>query len=116
MAEEIAMPIPNEADPTELVGTRGAEFNHLFDSVDDLLKRVADIESGDIQKVRAKVRVALMAAKSAWQDGASQVLRPASHIGDSAEDYVHSNPWQSAGLATLVGAALGLVVARRTYE
>ena len=41
----------------------GANFQELFDDVEDLIKRVADIESPDIQKIRAKVRVALMLAE-----------------------------------------------------
>jgi ElaB/YqjD/DUF883 family membrane-anchored ribosome-binding protein len=89
----------------------GAEFKQLFDSVDDLIKRVADIESADIKKIRAKVRVALMAAKSAMNDGASQMRRQARQVAKTTDTYVRSNPWQSVGAATLAGLALGLLIA-----
>ena len=102
--------------PDESDGSWGAEFKHLFDSVEDLLKRVADVESADIQKVRAKVRVALMVAKSALDDGASQVRRQASRFAESTDGYVRDYPWQSAGIATLVGAGLGLLLTSRNSD
>jgi ElaB/YqjD/DUF883 family membrane-anchored ribosome-binding protein len=89
------------------------QFKDLFEGVDDLIKRVADIESAEIQKIRAKVRVALTVAKSALQDGATQVRRQALQVANTTDDYVREHPWQSLGTATLVGFALGLLVSRR---
>ncbi|MEA3133782.1 MAG: hypothetical protein QOG17_1628 [Gammaproteobacteria bacterium] len=94
----------------------GPEFKQLFDSVDDLIKRVADIESAEIQKIRAKVRVALMVAKSALQDGASQVRRQAMQVAATTDGYVRTYPWQSVGTATLAGLVLGLLIAGRDND
>ena len=41
------------------------QFDELFDGVDDLIKRVADVESPEIRKTRAKVHAALVVAKNA---------------------------------------------------
>ena len=67
----------NSATPQPGQNTAGAHFQQLFDDVEDLIKRVADIESPEIQKIRAKVRVAMMLAKSAVEDGAVQMRRQA---------------------------------------
>jgi len=54
-------------------GKLGDQFQELFDGVEDLIKRVSEVDSPEIQKIRAKARVALMMAKSAIADGATQV-------------------------------------------
>jgi ElaB/YqjD/DUF883 family membrane-anchored ribosome-binding protein len=88
-------------------------FDELFDGVDDLIKRVADVESPEIRKIRAKVHAALVAAKSALKDSANQIGRQAVQIADGTEEYWHDDPEQSLGLALLVGVGLGLVVSLR---
>ena len=91
----------------------GANFQELFDDVEDLIKRVADIESPEIQKIRAKVRVALMLAKSAVQDGAVQVRRQARQAAHTTDAYLRDYPWQALGLGTLLGFGVGVLIARR---
>jgi ElaB/YqjD/DUF883 family membrane-anchored ribosome-binding protein len=89
------------------------QFKELFDDVEELIKRVADVESPDIQKIRAKARVALVVAKSALKDGALQVRHQARQAASTTDGYVRQSPWQALGLATLFGVAVGLLVARR---
>jgi ElaB/YqjD/DUF883 family membrane-anchored ribosome-binding protein len=84
-------------------------FDELFDGVDDLIKRVADVESPEIRKIRAKVHAALVVAKSALKDSANQVRRQAVQVAGS-DEYLNDDPGQSLGLALLVGVGLGLVV------
>ena len=43
----------------------GPPWEELFDGVDDLIKRVADIENPEIRKMRAKVHASMVVAKSA---------------------------------------------------
>ena len=88
------------------------QFSELFESVEDLIKRVAEIDSPDIQKIRAKARVALMAAKSAAQDGASHVGRRARRAAETTDGYLREYPWVALGLGTLIGFGAGLLVAR----
>ena len=90
-----------------------ANFQQLFDDVEDLIKRVADIESPEIQKIRAKVRVALMLAKSAVQDGAVQMRRQARQVAHTTDAYLRDYPWQALGLGTLLGFGVGVLVARK---
>ena len=88
-----------------------AQFDPLFDSVDDLIKRVAEIDSPEVQKIRAKARVALMVAKSALQDGAVHIGRQARQAAGTTDDYLREYPWYALGLGTLVGFGMGILVA-----
>jgi ElaB protein len=90
----------------------GEEFQELFDGVEDLIRRVADVQSPEVQKIRAKARVALMMAKSAIQDGATHVGRQARRAAGTTDDYLREYPWYALGAGTLLGFGLGLLVAR----
>jgi ElaB/YqjD/DUF883 family membrane-anchored ribosome-binding protein len=87
-------------------------FHDLFDGVEDLIKRVAEIDSPDIQKIRAKARVALIAAKSAAQDGATHVGRQARRAAESTDGYLREYPWYALGLVALLGFGAGILAAR----
>jgi ElaB protein len=104
-------------------GKLDEQFRDLFDGVEDLIKRVSEVNSPEIQKIRAKARVALMVAKSAIADGAghvgSQARRAAGATGDyvrraagTTDDYVREYPWYALGAGALVGFALGVLVSR----
>jgi ElaB/YqjD/DUF883 family membrane-anchored ribosome-binding protein len=88
--------------------------NSFLDSVEDLMSALKDIESPDIARVRAKVRLALVAAKSAAADTAAQIGTGARQIGQRTDGFVRDNPWQVIGIAAAVGLAVGLLASRRS--
>ena len=90
-----------------------AQFHELFDGVEDLIKRVAEVESPEIQKIRAKARAALIVARSAVQDGAAHVGRKARWAAETTDDYLREYPWYALGLVALLGFGAGLLAARR---
>ena len=90
---------------------------HLSDfigNVEELTKAIKDVETPDIARLRAEVRIAMAAAKSALHDGAKRVRSQAQHITRSTDDYVRDNPWQVVGIAAVVGLVLGMVMTRRS--
>jgi ElaB/YqjD/DUF883 family membrane-anchored ribosome-binding protein len=104
-------------------GKLNEQFRELFDGVEDLIKRVSEVNSPEIQKIRAKARVALMVAKSAIADGAAHVSNRARAAAGSTgeyvrraagttDDYIRDYPWYALGAGALVGFALGVLVSR----
>ncbi len=91
-----------------------ASINDFLDNVDDLTKAIKDVDSPEIARVRAKVKMALAAAKSALSDGAAQVRGQAKQVGRTTDSYVRDNPWQVVGIAAVVGIALGILMTRRS--
>jgi ElaB/YqjD/DUF883 family membrane-anchored ribosome-binding protein len=80
-----------------------AQFEELFDGVDDLIKRVADTENPEIRKIRAKVHASMMAAKSA--------RRPSSPAYDASARAMDAEyPGEALGMALLVGLGLGVIM------
>jgi ElaB/YqjD/DUF883 family membrane-anchored ribosome-binding protein len=90
------------------------QVNNFLDSVDDLTKALKDVETPDIARVRAKVKIALVAAKSAVTDTAQQLGTQARAVGKQTDDFVRDNPWQVIGIAAVVGLAVGILASRRS--
>jgi len=101
-------------------------YEQLFDGVDDLIRRVADVENPEIRKVRAKVHAALVAAKSAYEtkseveQGANWVRREPIQVAggellqaESIDDDLGDYDGQALGVALLVGLGLGLIASVR---
>jgi ElaB/YqjD/DUF883 family membrane-anchored ribosome-binding protein len=91
-----------------------ASINDFLDNVDDLTKAIKDVETPEIARVRAKVKMALSAAKSALSDSADQVRGQARQLTRTTDGYVRDNPWQVVGIAAVVGVVLGVVMSRRS--
>jgi ElaB/YqjD/DUF883 family membrane-anchored ribosome-binding protein len=90
------------------------QVSNFLDHVEDLTKALKDVETPDIARVRAKVKIALVAAKSAVADTASQIRSQAADVGKRTDGYVRDNPWQVVGIAAIVGLAVGFFASRRS--
>jgi ElaB/YqjD/DUF883 family membrane-anchored ribosome-binding protein len=89
------------------------QVRSFLDNVEDLTRALKDVDSPEIAKVRAKVKIALAAAKSAVADTASQLRDQAQQVGRQTDGFVRDNPWQVIGIAALVGLAVGIFASRR---
>lgn len=100
------------------------QINSFLENVEDLTKALKDVDTPDVARVRAKVKIALAAAKSAVSDTAAQIgdraqeagrqlNKHARHYGKQTDSYVRDNPWQIVGVAAVVGLAVGILASRR---
>ena len=89
------------------------QVNNFLENVEDLTKALRDVATPDIARVRAKVKIALAAAKSAMADSAAQLRDQAQYVGKRTDTFVRDNPWQVIGVAALVGLAVGIFASRR---
>jgi ElaB/YqjD/DUF883 family membrane-anchored ribosome-binding protein len=102
------------ANSTAHAGRRAnAQVDGFLDSVDDLTKALKDIDTPDVARVRAKVKMALSAAKSAVADTAAQLGTQAKQAGKFTDGFVRDNPWQVIGIAAVIGLAVGVLASRR---
>jgi ElaB/YqjD/DUF883 family membrane-anchored ribosome-binding protein len=90
------------------------QVSTFLDHVEDLTKALKDIDTPDIARVRAKVKIALVAAKSAVADTAAQIGSQAKVVGQRTDGFVRDNPWQVVGIAAVVGLAVGFFASRRS--
>jgi len=92
------------------------QVRNFLDNVEDLTKALKDVDTPDVARVRAKVKIALAAAKSAVADTATQLKGHAQVVGKRTDSYVRDNPWQVIGVAAVIGLAVGILASRRSSE
>lgn len=89
------------------------EIKNLIADVEELVARVADLKDHDVAKMRTRVMDALEAAKDSLAGGAETLKRHTQKAVSGADEMVRDNPWTAVGVAALVGAVIGMLVARR---
>jgi ElaB/YqjD/DUF883 family membrane-anchored ribosome-binding protein len=92
------------------------QINSFIENVEDLTDALRNVETPEIARVKAKVKIALAAAKSALSDGAAQVRSQARQVSRNTDIYVRDNPWQVVGIAALIGIAVGILASRRRLD
>jgi ElaB/YqjD/DUF883 family membrane-anchored ribosome-binding protein len=90
------------------------EIKNLIADVEDLVARIADLNDADVARVRSRVMRAVDSAKESLAGSADTLRRQAQRAVSGADDYVRESPWQAVGLAAVVGAVVGILVARRS--
>jgi ElaB/YqjD/DUF883 family membrane-anchored ribosome-binding protein len=98
----------------DVKATASAEIKNLLADVQELVASLANMEEADVQRLRGKVQRAMDAAKQSIAESAELVRRKGQGVAESADDYIHESPWQALGMAALVGALVGVLLARRS--
>lgn len=94
----------------------GAVKNELIDLYNDVLDFVSKPElrnDPDVGAIRQKIERGMSAARESVADATRKVSRQAGHAVHVADEYAHNEPWRVAGMAALVGLALGVLMSRR---
>jgi ElaB/YqjD/DUF883 family membrane-anchored ribosome-binding protein len=107
------MESPSSSPTARKVGDfANAQVSNFLNSVEDLTNALKDVDSPEIARVRTKVKLALVAAKSAASDTASQIRSQAEQVGQRTDTFVRNNPWQVVGIAAVVGLVVGLLTSQ----
>jgi ElaB/YqjD/DUF883 family membrane-anchored ribosome-binding protein len=89
------------------------EFNTLVSDTESLLKQTSETAGSQVDELRNKITENLARAKDVLQQSEESIREQSRVAVQATEDYVHSHPLQSVGIAAGVGFLLGLLVARR---
>ena len=92
---------------------KGAEWRNLVADVEDLVKKVANVDDAEIARIRGKVVDTLAKAKSVASEGTAAVRAKAGEASEVTDHYVHENPWAAIGIAAAIGIVIGFVASRR---
>jgi ElaB/YqjD/DUF883 family membrane-anchored ribosome-binding protein len=92
---------------------RGAEWRNLVADVEDLIKKVANVDDEEVAEIRAKVEDTLARAKTSAAQGIAAIRGQAEEVTEATDVYVRENPWAAIGIAAAVGIVIGFVAGRR---
>ena len=92
---------------------RGDEWRNLVADVEDLVKKVANVDDAEIAQIRAKVEDTLAKAKTTAGEGVAAVRARAGEATEATDEYVRENPWAVIGIAAAIGIVIGFVAGRR---
>jgi ElaB/YqjD/DUF883 family membrane-anchored ribosome-binding protein len=98
----------------KLKGVAAEEIRNLIADVEDMVARLADLNDADVATMRTKVMATVDAAKETLAESAETLRRQAQRAMSGADGYVRESPWAAVGVAALVGALVGILVARRS--
>jgi ElaB/YqjD/DUF883 family membrane-anchored ribosome-binding protein len=86
------------------------EFNTVVAQTEQLLKTVADAGGERAGALRGSVEQSLAKAKERLRELQQSATDQTHAAMETADEYVHDNPWQAVGIAAGVGAVVGLVL------
>jgi len=92
---------------------RSTEWKNLVADVEDLVKKVANVDDEEIAEIRARVEDTLEKAKTSAGAGIAALRGRTEEITEATDEYVRENTWAAIGIAAAVGIVIGFVAGRR---
>jgi ElaB/YqjD/DUF883 family membrane-anchored ribosome-binding protein len=92
---------------------RSTEWKNLVADVEDLVKKVANVDDAEISEIRAKVEDTLEKARTTAGAGIAAVRGRTEDVTEATDEYVRENPWAAIGIAAAVGIVIGFIAGRR---
>lgn len=94
-------------------GSDPSEINKLVEDIKDLFSRNALINSPEVAMLRERIESGVETLKKTSSEISREATQHVKQLAQSADHYVSNQPWRSAGIALLVGVAVGYVVGRK---
>jgi len=92
---------------------RSTEWKNLVADVEDLVKKVANVDDAEIAEIRDRVEDTLAKAKTTAGVGLAVAREHAEGATDATDEYVRENPWAAIGIAAAIGIVIGFFAGRR---
>jgi ElaB/YqjD/DUF883 family membrane-anchored ribosome-binding protein len=83
-----------------------ADFQAFVGDVEQLLKSASHLPGESLSAARSKLEEKVAQARAQLADGVSEAR-------DASEAYLRERPWTFIGVALLIGAVAGMLLARR---
>ena len=88
------------------------EFHTLIGDTERLLKHTQSTAGTQSDELRGKINANLTRAKQMLKEQEGSLREQGQAAIQCTEEYVHTHPWQSIGIAAGVGFLLGLITRR----
>lgn len=89
------------------------DFKVVVADAEALLKATANQSGEKIAALRDKAEESLRAGKIRMAEAQEALLVRTREAADTADVYVHENPWRAVGIAAGIGLVVGLLIGRR---
>ncbi len=86
-----------------------AELHDLTAQAEELLGKLANIQTPDVQALRDRLNRALANTKNAVSAATESAADAFKNALVSADDYVHENPWIAVGVVAGIAGAVGFL-------
>lgn len=90
-----------------------ADFQAFVGDVEQALKSASHLPGDGLLAARTKLEERVAQARIQLADAGSMVANGVNQARDAGEAYMRDRPWTILGVALIVGAAAGMLLARR---
>lgn len=88
------------------------EWESIKSDLADLMNNADLTNSPEAKALIQRIRGSISEASDAVSELADNARRRAQHSAEVVDEYVHESPWATAGVAAVVGLAVGLLIAQ----
>ncbi|HZR69403.1 MAG TPA: DUF883 family protein [Burkholderiales bacterium] len=89
------------------------DLRRIIVDAEELLRATANQAGEKVAAARARVQDSLDSAKLKLELLGEEAADQARAAVRATDDYVHDHPWQSVGIAAMVGLVLGMMISRK---
>lgn len=89
------------------------DLRRIIGDAEELLRATANQAGEKVAAARARVQDSLDSAKLKLELLGEEAADQARAAVRATDDYVHDHPWQSVGIAAMVGLVLGMMISRK---
>lgn len=90
------------------------ELNQVLKDAEELLKNSEQQAGDQFQSAKEKLQASLKSAKQEMHKMEDTVIKKVKESAQATDQYVHENPWKTAGIAVGVGLLLGLLIGNKS--